>query len=277
MSQIITVIFDTPGTPPALGYIVRYREVGTSVWNQVTPNPTSSPVNITVPSGKSWEGTVQAMCSNSSISSPQYWSVLTYELYVADKYQCGSCSEPEEEDVIVAAPIGSALAFGKFYRFSEFSSEENPWIYYIKPAIPPNDDGEPHPIINTTPYNTCAEACETPMASNIYYNIAQGVVGGRLIIRPVVGENLVNQQSSTSQPFSGNVSGLSGNFEIVAQWVSGSGNVIKMRVCDANNEEVAYESITVGGEAIVSVSLPSANAPYFVHLTTGGVEPANCG
>jgi hypothetical protein len=67
----------TPASPaPNLGYRVKYREVGTTAWIYVTPNPTSSPVLIPgVPNGKLWEGTIESQCSNNKFSIPRSFTI----------------------------------------------------------------------------------------------------------------------------------------------------------------------------------------------------------
>lgn len=74
MAQI-TVTFNQAVPAPALGYRIRYRVLGTPTWNTLSPNPTSSPVNITVPDGYNWEIGVAAVCSVKSASPEQYFTV----------------------------------------------------------------------------------------------------------------------------------------------------------------------------------------------------------
>jgi fibronectin type 3 domain-containing protein len=76
MADLI-ITFNEPVPAPSLGYLVKYREKGTVMYTTLSPNPSSSPVTITVPSGKNWEGTVQAVCDDSSLSMPQSFSVDT--------------------------------------------------------------------------------------------------------------------------------------------------------------------------------------------------------
>lgn len=74
MAQI-TVTFNQAVPAPSLGYRIRYRVLNTPTWNTVTPNPTASPVNITVPDGYNWEVGVAAICSVKSASPEQYFIV----------------------------------------------------------------------------------------------------------------------------------------------------------------------------------------------------------
>jgi hypothetical protein len=61
----LTITFTPPATAPANGYIVQYRQVGTTPYTTVSPNPTASPVVITgVDGSESWEGLIQADCGS---------------------------------------------------------------------------------------------------------------------------------------------------------------------------------------------------------------------
>lgn len=72
----ITITFNNQVPAPALGYVVKYREAGTGPWNQVTPNPSGSPVVISgLPADKRWEGTIQAKCSLNTSSPEIPWEV----------------------------------------------------------------------------------------------------------------------------------------------------------------------------------------------------------
>jgi hypothetical protein len=74
-TKIITINF-TPASPaPAAGYVVRYRPVGTTVYTTVTPNPTASPVKISVEGGLDYEGDIKSDCGSSLYSTPVYWFV----------------------------------------------------------------------------------------------------------------------------------------------------------------------------------------------------------
>jgi hypothetical protein len=67
---------------PTNGYIVKYREVGTSQYTTVTPNPTGSPVLISsLGAGVSYEGTIQADCGNG-----QFGTISTFSATVAAKF-----------------------------------------------------------------------------------------------------------------------------------------------------------------------------------------------
>lgn len=59
---------------PVNGYIVKYRQVGTSSYTTLTPNQTSSPITITGLTGGAYEGTINSECGDSSDSSGIYFT-----------------------------------------------------------------------------------------------------------------------------------------------------------------------------------------------------------
>lgn len=74
----LTINFVTTNNPTN-GYVVKYRQVGTTAYTTVSPNPTGTPVLITgLGAGASYEGTIQADCG-----SGQYGSVSTFTASVA--------------------------------------------------------------------------------------------------------------------------------------------------------------------------------------------------
>jgi hypothetical protein len=77
----LTINFQTTNNPTN-GYIVKYRQTGTTQYTTVTPNPMNSPVIIQgLGSGASYEGTIQADCGNS-----QYGTVSTFNATVAARF-----------------------------------------------------------------------------------------------------------------------------------------------------------------------------------------------
>jgi hypothetical protein len=77
----LTLSFNSDNNP-TYGYIVKYRETGTTQYTTVTPNPTRSPVLISgLGSGVTYEGTIQADCGNG-----QYGSITTFSAAVAAKF-----------------------------------------------------------------------------------------------------------------------------------------------------------------------------------------------
>lgn len=107
-----------------------------------------------------------------------------------------------------------------------------------------------------------------------------GYIGARLIISddqsPPV--EILNELSTLS-PKSGTLSALTGSVTICAQWFSGSGNTIKIRICDSNGNEVYYHgNINIGDpeHCYTITGLPSSGSPYYVYVTAGDIEPATC-
>ena len=61
--KTLQIAFTPPSVIPVNGYIVKWRIVGSPTWNTVSPNPTTSPVNIAaVPACENIEGTIQSNC-----------------------------------------------------------------------------------------------------------------------------------------------------------------------------------------------------------------------
>ena len=142
--------------------------------------------------------------------------------------------------------------------------------------------------IKTTVYiGTYSKVCTTQSTATsgasgdkIYWFL-NGVVGAKLTIKDSASPPAtLLDELSTSTPKSGTLSGLTGPIEICGKWNSGSGNIIKMRICDSNGNELFYSgNINVGDpeDCYTTVSLPASGAPYYVFVTAGDVEPNTCG
>ena len=77
----LTLSFNSDNNPTN-GYIVKYRQAGTTQYTTVTPNPTSSPVIIgSLGAGVTYEGTIQADCSNGQLGT-----LTTFNATVAAKF-----------------------------------------------------------------------------------------------------------------------------------------------------------------------------------------------
>lgn len=128
---------------------------------------------------------------------------------------------------------------------------------------------------------TMVSTSTSATAGNQIHWFLNGIVGARLVIEDGASpQNVVLNELSTSTPKSGTLSGLTGTYEICASWASGSGNIIKIRICDAFGNEVFYDgSIIISDPAscYVTVTLPASSAPYYVFVTAGDVEPLSCG
>lgn len=71
----LTVNFTPVSPAPSLGYMVEYRQVGTTDYIQLSPNPTTSPINITsIVSGVAYEGYITSSCNPGSISNSVYFN-----------------------------------------------------------------------------------------------------------------------------------------------------------------------------------------------------------
>lgn len=69
----------TSSTVPANGFIVKYRQIGSSNYTLVSPNPTSSPVVITgIDNTKAFEGYVESSCTQSFTSTISKFSAGTF-------------------------------------------------------------------------------------------------------------------------------------------------------------------------------------------------------
>jgi hypothetical protein len=72
--RTLQVSFASPTIPPANGYVVKWRPVGTTEWNTVNQN--QNPVTIAgVPGCFNIEGTIQANCGGGNLGSPVSFAV----------------------------------------------------------------------------------------------------------------------------------------------------------------------------------------------------------
>lgn len=65
----LTLVFTPTSVPPANGYIVKYRKVGDPTYITLSPNPMTSPIEITGLAVGQYEGTVQAFCGTGNLSA----------------------------------------------------------------------------------------------------------------------------------------------------------------------------------------------------------------
>lgn len=115
--------------------------------------------------------------------------------------------------------------------------------------------------------------------NNIFWSLNAFVGANLKIYDGASPANLVLNVNSSLTAQNGELTGLSGAYQICAEWISGSGNVIKMRICDAFGNEVFYDGNIVIGEGAscwTTVNLPSSSAPYYVYVTAGNIEPPVC-
>lgn len=83
----LTIEFTPPSPAPSGGYRVKYRKVGTTTWNTVSPYPTASPVVIAgVENGVAYETTIESACEGGTFSSVVGITAPNNRSYV----QCGA-------------------------------------------------------------------------------------------------------------------------------------------------------------------------------------------
>lgn len=74
--KTLQVAFVEPTIPPANGYVVKWRPVGTTTWNTVSQN--QNPVIIAgVPTCFNIEGTIQANCGDGNLGTPVVFAVTS--------------------------------------------------------------------------------------------------------------------------------------------------------------------------------------------------------
>lgn len=135
--------------------------------------------------------------------------------------------------------------------------------------------------IDTTT-KTCAMVgtATTQAASGRIFWFMGGQEGARLVIyNDDSPPSTLHEEVSSTSPKSGTLNALTGNVTVCAMWDSGPANVIKIRICDSAGNEVFYSGgINIGApeDCYTILGLPSAQAPYYIYVTAGGVEPASC-
>ena len=115
--------------------------------------------------------------------------------------------------------------------------------------------------------------------NNIYWSINDFPGANLTIYDGASPANEVLNVDSLLTSQNGELTGLSGTYQICASWISGSGNVVKISICDAIGNQVYYDgNITIGDPAscFTTVTLPASSAPYFVFVTSGNIEPPTC-
>jgi len=81
VTKTLTVNFTGSVTPPAGGYIVKWKTASAITYNTVSPNPTSSPVTISVPACEDINVVVQSVCDNSQVSTEQTVTATKNTMY----------------------------------------------------------------------------------------------------------------------------------------------------------------------------------------------------
>jgi hypothetical protein len=113
----LTVSFTPPVSPPANGYRVRYWLASdpSNIFT-VSPNPSSSPVNITGLSGSAYQGTIEADCG-----AGLYSSLTTFSSFIADPCTSGTtlatanCSSGQTSTFTLATGFSTTVNLYGFY------------------------------------------------------------------------------------------------------------------------------------------------------------------
>lgn len=120
----------------------------------------------------------------------------------------------------------------------------------------------------------------TPVSNGIIEWNINGVVGGNIkIIRNSDNVILVNQNSTVNVPHNGlvNNTGSTQSYTVTSSVISGSGNNIKMRICDlVNLVEYSYDFGTGIGTALSQVLSVGPGDHYTVNITIGNVISPIC-
>ena len=187
------------------------------------------------------------------------YTVLSYITYGSECYgnegDCGVITTPTPTNTPTSTPSGT-------------------------PTITPTSTITSTPTFTETPTSTSTSTPTATSSGLISWTIS-GPVGGRLRIIRDPSVTVVNQNSTTS-PTSHN--GLVTNpgagvevYTILASWLSGSGNSIKMRICNLNTlTEHSYDFGSGPGTNLAQVLNVYPGDYYSVHVTVGLTTPPLC-
>jgi len=93
MSHTLTISFTPVSPAPPNGYRVKYWKLSNpALVTTIFPNPTTSPINITVPNFESYAGTVEASCTGGTYSTIQNWTAN--EQFVMQAYAITKAPDP---------------------------------------------------------------------------------------------------------------------------------------------------------------------------------------
>lgn len=231
----LTLEFDSDNNPTN-GYIVKYRQVGTTAYTTVTPNPTGSPIIITgLGSGATYEGTVQGDCGNGKLGT-----VSTFNATVAAEFNmyrdpssagnaCSMANNQSNSSVFTfyaAVPVIQVNT--QLYNDAELSSAFTTQGYYSDGvyAYQVNSIGV---VVAKTPCNTSV----TVVSATAY-----GAVCAGGSVNTVVGGNI-----TVSGPVSQNT-----NFQIVVVYFTTGGN------CSSGTATVTLSGVIAVGQSSGTVN-----------------------
>ena len=96
------------------------------------------------------------------------------------------------------------------------------------------------PVTTTTTTALVTTTTTTNCSSSIIWFVT-GITGGKLTITNVSEGTVVVSQISDGSPHNGTITCATGYFSITGQWIGGSGNIVRMRVCSDTLGEVFYD------------------------------------
>jgi hypothetical protein len=116
-----------------------------------TPTP-SATINLTPTQTPSNTASPTVTPTNTSTQTPTPTRTITYDVYLADRYQCTypGCI-PDTTGVLVALPTGTSPNFGKYY-----ASPFDPGFTYLLDSL---SSGGPALILDTPNFTACNNAC----------------------------------------------------------------------------------------------------------------------
>lgn len=129
--KTLEVSFNEPAIPPANGYVVKWRVVGSTNWNTVNQN--QNPITIaSVPACSNIEGTIQADCGGGNLGNAIVFSVAgqtqqcyTFQLLNTGIYTYTPCGQASLTQVnnVASAPqsvcaIDGSVTGGSFTRLT---------------------------------------------------------------------------------------------------------------------------------------------------------------
>jgi hypothetical protein len=135
------------------------------------------------------------------------------------------------------------------------------------------------PTLTSTSTSTSTSTPTETALGIIQWSIT-GPVGGKIVITRDPSTVVVNQSTTTSPSAHNglvtNVGPSVNQYIVQAVWTSGSGNSIKMRICDlVNLTEYSYDFGTGPGTLTQVLNVYSGDN-YFVHVTVGTGTPPVC-
>lgn len=239
----LTISFTAATPTPANGYRVKYWNIDNLAnITTVSPNPTSSPVIISVPAGN-YAGTIESACGGGQFSSIQNFTAnYPFYYYAVSKFDCGnSCLQVGTTGFFVArSSVALSTSNGYYYKSGTFT-------YQVVNAITPAPATFDVDLDGTTSGANCNIVCGgAQTGSSITITNSSNTSISITDFNPAwFTINQGNLQPLTSgNSASGTHSGYVGNWGITVSGVS-SGCLILYK-----NEGVFLDSIALSGAGI---------------------------